>query len=208
MDAFYQSVNAVIASADISYYRWVTVEFFSPSWLLLAATLAATGVALLVLIDRSRLREILLFGFLLAFLFGYTDTIATEYGLWEHKIRIVPVQASVFPFSHTMNPVFHMFAYQYGRTWRVFALLNTAAAAFFAFVAHPLYVWADVLWLGNWNHLYSFAYLVAVPLGVRAFVIWLVEVELRHATRAGRNAVSAALNPAMKLLGEDKDNDR
>ncbi|MDT8900779.1 CBO0543 family protein [Anaeroselena agilis] len=208
MDAFYHLVNATVISASISYYHWVTKELFSPGWLIITIVLAIVCVLSIVLIDKSRLREIILFGFLLAFLFGYTDVIATEYGLWEYKTRVIPVKSSVFPFSYTMNPIFHVFAYQYSGDWRSFAALNTIVAALFAFVAHPLFVWADALWLGNWNYINSFIYLAAVPLGVRAFVIWLADVEAKHAAGSGRTSLFTALNPAMKLLGDENDREK
>lgn len=208
MDTFYQLVNAEIMAANISYSRWVSEELFSPSWAIITATLALSCVLLFILIDRSRLREVLLFGLLLAFLFGYTDVIATEYGLWEYKTRVMPVKSSAFPFSYTMNPIFHVFAYQFGNTWRSFALLNTIAAVFFAFIAHPFYVWADILWLGNWNYFYSLIYLSAVPLGVRVFVLWLINIEQQHAPENRRTSLLTTLRPAMKILGDDADKEK
>ncbi|QDR81296.1 CBO0543 family protein [Sporomusa termitida] len=205
MDTFYQLVNAVIISANISYFHWSTKEVLSLGWLVVAGFLAIACVLLFILIDKSRLREILLFGFILTFLFVYTDVIATEYGLWEYKTRIIPIKASIFPFSYTMNPIFHMLAYQYGNTrWR-FVSLNTIVAGLFAFIAHPLYVWADVLWLGNWNYINSFIYLMAIPWGVRSFVIWIANIEQQYATENRRSTLFRALSPAMKLLDGDKD---
>lgn len=208
MDTFFQLVSSAVTSSNFTYSRWVTEELFSISWLTIAATLLLACVLLVKLIDRSRLREILLFGSIFAFLCGYTDVIATEYGLWEYKTHIIPLKSSVFPFSYTMPPMFQTLAYQYGNSWRRFAVLNTIVAAFFAFVAHPFYVWTDVLWLGNWNYLYSFLYLMSVPLGVRAIVVWITNIELQHATNPRHTSLLPVLKPAMKPNNDLKDKNK
>lgn len=209
MDTFNQLVYSAITFSEINYSRWVQEELFSYSWLVITTTLLLFHVLFLRLIDKRRLREILLFGFIFAFLCGYTDVIATEYGLWEHKTHIIPLKSSVFPFSYTMPPIFQMLAYQYGNSWGRFTVLNTIVAAFFAFIAHPFYVWVDVLWLGNWNYLYSFLYLMTVPLGVRAIVVWITYVEQQHATEARQTSLFPILNPAMKPVNDldDKEKD-
>ena len=208
MDTFYQLVSFTVTSSNFTYSRWVTEELFSISWLIITATLFLACVLLVKLIDRSRLREILLFGSILAFLCGYTDVIATEYGLWEYKTHIVPLKSSMFPFSFTMPPIFHMLSYQYGNRWRNFAVLNTIVAAFFAFMAHPFYVWMDVLWIGNWNYLYSFLYLMFVPLGVRAIVAWIMNIEQEHAIKARHTSSFPVLQPAMKPINNPSDKEK
>lgn len=207
MDTFFQFVSSAVTSANFTYSRWVTEELLSIRWLTIIAILLLACILLVKLIDRSRLREIILFGSIFALLCGYTDVIATEYGLWEYKTHIIPLKSSMFPFSYTMPPMFHMLAYQYSNSWRRFAVLNTMVAAFFAFIAHPFYVWTDVLWLGNWNYLYSFLYLTSVPLGVRAIVMWITKLEQQPAAEA-KTSLFPALQPAMKPTNDLKNKEK
>lgn len=205
MDTFNQFVNAAVASSNSMYLRWATEEWFSGSWLILAGLLALSWTLLILLIDKSRLREILLFGLALTLLFGAADVIATEYGLWEYKTHMIPLKSSLFPFSYTMPPMFHMLAYQYSSSWGSFAMLATMVNVFFAFVAHPVYVWTDVLWLGNWSYIYSFLYLMSVTLGVRAFVVWLEKAEQQYAAKIRHTFLSPAGQLAMKPLRDQKE---
>jgi hypothetical protein len=163
--------------------------------------------ALYLLIDRSRLRELLLYGSLLTVSFGYIDIAATDMGLWNYKVHFLPFKASLIPFTYTVHPIIHLFAYQYTSSWRSFIITNTLATAFFAFVAQPFYVWAHILWLGNWSYLYSFIMAGAVTFLARAVVIWLANIEQNHAPQHSRISLAPELQPAMKPFDRDNENE-
>lgn len=191
---------------DLSFKHWLSEELFSPSWFIIVISMVMIYIVLVVLIDKSRLREIILFGSLLAVAFGYIDVVATNIGLWEYKTYFLPFTPSLFPFTYTMHPIIHLLIYQYTYSWRSFAIWNTLATGFFAFIAHPFYVWSQILWLGKWNYFYSFILGLIITTFVRAVVIWLANIEQKHVKEASRTSLMPKLQPALKLLHKDDEN--
>lgn len=197
----FEEINAVISMQHhLLYTRWLAVELFSIPWLIMAAIIVVAYIILVKCIDKSRLREIILYGSLLAVTFGYIDVAGTMFGLWEYKTHFMPLNPSLFPLSYTLHPIGHMFVYQFTTTWTSFLIWNTVATAFFAFVAQPMFVWAEVLWIGKWNYFLSFLLGAVSTTFVRAVVIWLANIELKHTTCTSRAALSPQLQPAMKML--------
>lgn len=112
---------------------------------------------------------------------------------------------SVFPFTYTLHPIVHLLAYQYAATWRQFLVTNTIATLFFAFVSLPFYSYTGVLQLLKWNYVFSFLLTVAVTFLARAVMLWLANIEQRHVTETRRLKLNPTLQPAMKQLPEDQD---
>ena len=205
MDTFYEVVDSINTTWNIQYLRWLGEELFSSGWLVVIGTMAVSYAILLLLIDKSRIREIILYGALLAVSFGFIDVVGTNTGLWAYKTHFLPFNPSLFPFTYTVHPIAHLLVYQYTYSWQSFTIWNTIATAFFAFIAHPFYVWTNVLWLGKWNYVYSFIVGLVDTFFIRAIVIWLANIEQKHSTQKSRAALFPTLQPAMKQL--DKDNE-
>ncbi|MDF2570132.1 MAG: hypothetical protein K0R55_1736 [Sporomusa sp.] len=203
MNTFYEVVNSINTTWNILYSRWLREELFSPSWLVIIGTMAVSYVVLFLLIDKSRIREIIFYGSLLAVSFGYIDVVGTNTGLWAYKTHFLPFSPSLFPFTYTVHPIVHLLVYQYAHSWQSFAIWNTIASGFFAFIAHPFYVWTNVIWFGKWNYMYSFILGLVDTFFIRAIVIWLANIEQKHSTQTSRAALFPALQPAMKQLNKD-----
>jgi len=188
---------------DFVFTHWLSVELFSYSWFAIVGSMLVSYIIFISLIDKSRLRELLLYGSLLAVVFGHIDVIGTNTGLWEYKTHLMPFTPSLFPFSYTIHPIAHILEYQYTNSWRSFAIYNTLATILFAFVAQPFFIWLQVLWFGKWTSFYSFILGLAVTFFVRAVVIWLANIELKHTTESSRTFLMPKLQPAMKLFHKD-----
>ncbi|MEG6584228.1 CBO0543 family protein [Dendrosporobacter sp. 1207_IL3150] len=205
MDNFYEIITTSKILWNLIYTRYISMELFSFRWFITVANMAIFYTLLYLIIDRSRLRELFFFGSLLSVGYGYVDTIGTTTALWAYKSHFLPFKPSLMPYSYTLHPIIHMFAYQYADNWRRFLITNTFATAFFAFVAQPFYAWVGILWLENWSYLYSFLIAWSISFVARAVVLWMARVEQNHAPRTSRLNLSPALQPAMKPI--DKDNE-
>lgn len=207
MPTFTEVANETANLWSMVNSRWVSEELFSSGWFLIVVSMVLIYAVLVIFIDKSRLRELFFFGSLLSVSFGFIEMAATNIGLVAYKVKLLPFVSTPFPFTYTIHPIVHMLAYQYAPDWRSFAVTNTIATAFFAFVALPFYAWAGIFWLGHWSYIYSFILAAASSSLARAFVIWLANIEQKHATELKRISLSPKLQPAMKPLDEDDKRD-
>lgn len=204
MSTFYESINLIYKLWDVTYNRWLSEELFSLSWFVILINTIGIYTILFVYIDKKRLREILLYGSFIAVSFGYIEIASTSIGLWEYKTHFLPFVSGIIPFTYT-HPIVHLLVYQYTNSWKTFSVANTIVSLFFAFVIQPFSVWIGILWLGGWTYLYSFIVTMGITFFARALVIWLTNIEQKHAIEPSRASLSPKLQPAMKLL--DKDNE-
>jgi hypothetical protein len=184
-EEFYQIMVTIYKLWHQTYALWSSKELFSLSWWIIVITMTDIYTILFILIDRSRLRELLFYESLLAVSFGFIDVAATTIGIWMYKTHFIPFIPSLFPFTFTAHPILHLLVYQYTNSWKSFAIANTIMTLFFAFVVQPFYVWTGVLWLGGWTYLYSFITAMGITFFARAVVIWLIlSINMLH-SRAG-----------------------
>lgn len=116
----------------------------------------------------------------------------------------MPFTPGIIPFTYT-HPIVHLLVYQYTSSWKSFSVANTFVSLFFAFVVQPISVWMGIVWLGGWTYLYSFFFIMGITFLARALVIWLANIEQKHATESSRISLSPKLQPAMKPF--DKGNE-
>lgn len=204
MPTFTEVANETVNLWDTVYSRWVSEELFSFGWFVIVGSMAIIYTVLIIFIDKKRLRELFFYGSLLSVSFNFIEMAATNIGLVAYKIKLLPFVSTPFPFTYTIHPIIHMLAYQYSPDWRSFIIINTITTAFFAFIALPFYAWIGIFWLGHWSYFYSFILAAGSSFLARAFVLWLANIEQKHATEANRISLSPKLQPAMKPVDEDE----
>jgi len=193
---------------NLLYSHWLSEELFSFSWFSIVIPIIIFSAMFVILVDKSRLRELILYGSLLAIAYSFIYPIATTMILWQFQINLIPYIQNLVPFAFIFHPILHIIAYQYASSWKSFAITNTIAAGLFAFVALPIYVWLKVFQAYNWNYLYSFILAWGISFIARAVVIWLANIEQRHSEQPSRASLSPTLQPAMKLLNQDDENEQ
>ncbi|HWR41722.1 CBO0543 family protein [Sporomusa sp.] len=203
---FYQGMQIIYQLWHHTYALWISKELFSFSWFVILISIIGIYTTMFIFIDRSRLREIIFYGSLLTVSFGFMDVVGTTMGFWAYKTHFLPLIPSLLPVSYTLHPILHLLGYQYTNSWKSFAIVNTLISLYFAFVAQPIYVWAGILWLGGWTYLYSFITTMGITFFARAVVIWLANIEQKHATQPSRESLFPKLQPALKQFDKEDDN--
>lgn len=163
---------------------WLHYDLFSPQWWLMLAALVLPWIVWWKLVDKARLKDMMLYGVSIGYLIFLLDHFGYELNLWTypHKLlRFIPELSAV---DFAMLPVLHMLVYQYFTKWRSFLIAETIMGAVFAFVLEPLSVWIDLYEMLNWRHVYSFPIYVAKS----ALVKGALEGLLR---RGGRSSASS-----------------
>ncbi|MDI4649828.1 CBO0543 family protein [Cohnella hashimotonis] len=167
---------------------WLHYDLFSPQWWLMLAALILPWIVWWRLVDKSRLKDILLFGVSIGYLIFLLDHFGYELNLWiyPHKLfRFIPELSAV---DFGMLPVLHMLVYQYFPKWRSFLIAETIMGAVFAFVLEPISVWIGVYEMLHWQHFYSFPIYVAKSALVKGVLEGLGRIQFRSSASARSTA--------------------
>jgi hypothetical protein len=168
--------------ARLSIQKWTSNEVFSFQWFLMVGLLIVAYVVWLKLVDRKRVTELLLIGSLeaVAKLIIASILLDNILGLYEYRIRLLPVPANIFATSVTISPIIIMLVAQYTSSWKGFLLWNAIGNAFLNFVIFPVYTSIGIVKFYNWNVFYHFLVLSAVAVCVRVVFLWINGIQRRH----------------------------
>lgn len=163
-----------------SFQRWSTKELFSFAWLFNIAVIIILYVIWVKVVDKRRLKDLLLFGSLIAVCAGFIDMAGITIGLWEYKVRLLPVSTSLFPFDYTAIPILYMLVFQYTISWRNYLIGSLLASAFFSFVISPIYVLIGIKQYHNFNYLYMFILVFVITTIVKVIYNWVTAIEYKN----------------------------
>lgn len=167
--------------ARLSIQSWTSNEVFKFGWFLMIGVLVAAYAVWLILVDRRRGTELLLIGSLeaVAKLLISGILLSNILGLYDYKIRLVPVPANVFATSITLSPILIMLITQYTSSWKGYLLWEAIGNTFLCFVVFPIYTAVGVVELHNWNFFYHFLVLYATSICVRLVFRWITGTQKR-----------------------------
>ncbi len=189
---------------DITWNRYLAEELLSPRWWGLLIFLLAIYVLWLMLLDKSRALEIVLFGSFVAVQAVMVDIAGFSRGLWQHNIRLLPVVPGVFPLDFTVVPILLMLAHQYGHTWSRYLAWSALASLLFSFGISPAFQYFDIKAYYNWHFAYFVILMMAVALTSRLTIELIVRTVRTHArTRSFASRFSPLPQPAAKPLPDD-----
>lgn len=191
------------------YTHFFAEEFLDTAWWILLISLIVAYVIWWLLADKSRLRDLLLFGSFVAVSVAFLEAAGTTMALWQYSERLLPVLALPFPFDYTIAPILMMLAFQYTRTWSQYIPAAAVAAAFYSFVLLPLAQFLHIIELFRWNFAYHFIYLMGVAVVSRYVMLAVMasEAAARHHALAAANR-SPLPQPAAKPLPDDENQKR
>jgi hypothetical protein len=159
------------------YTRWVNVELFSIPWLFQMGLTIAAYVIWIKILDKKRLKELLLIGSFVAVAFGFYDVMATTIRLWGYRVRVLPGVPSMFANDYTLAPIMVMIAAQFGATWKKYSFWAIGMSAIYAFIIIPVSTWVGVLEFHMWNHFYTFLLILFTAMVVRCIYLWVDRIE-------------------------------
>ena len=163
-----------------SYQRWRTQELFSLPWIFNIVVLITFYVIWIKLVDKRKLRELLLFGSLVAVSTNFIDIVAVTTGLWEYKVRLVPISPTPFPFDYTVIPILYMLVLQYTSSWRNYLIGSLLASAFFSFVISPIYALLGMKEYHNFSYFYMFILVFVVTTIIKVVYDWITTIEYKN----------------------------
>lgn len=169
-----------------SYQHWVSKEFLSLAWFFNIFFLLLLYVLWIKLVDKKRLRDLLLFGSLIAVAATFIDIVAVTTGLWEYKVRLFPISPAPFPFDFTVIPIFYMFVLQYTSSWRSYLIGSLLASGLFSFIVAPIYVLLGIKEYHKLNHFYMFILVFIFTTIIKAIYNWIYKIELKNSNNKAK----------------------
>lgn len=171
MDLFEETVKLQQQLTDLRLEYWQDHVLFSFNWWFLLVQMIVPWFIWWKLVDKTRLKEVLLYGFFIMMIASTLDELGVSFSLWDYRYQLVPVFSRINTVDITVLPFFYMLVYQWFPRWRSFFTAKVLFAAFYAFIGEPLYVWLGIYEMLNWSHVYSFPLYVLIGLAVK----WIVE---------------------------------
>jgi len=142
----------------LAYYRyvhWVKYEFLSLPWIMLTLLTIVMITIWLKLVDREKIKEILLYGFMIAITAVTLDELGYETRLWRYKYHVIAQFPHIMWIHLLILPIIYMLCYQYFPKWKSFLKVMFILSVFMALVCEPLLVQLDIYELLKWHYYYS-----------------------------------------------------
>lgn len=151
-----------------TFQNWISNEFLSFPWIFNAVFLIICYIVWIKLVDKRRIKDILLFGSFIAVAAALIDLIGVTIGLWQYVVHLLPFSPSLFPFDYTIVPIIYMLVIQYTSSWRSYLTGSLLASAAIAFIINPLYVQVGILQYRRFNYFYMFLVIFVVTTVIKA----------------------------------------
>lgn len=170
---------------DASMNYWLKNVFNSWQWWLNLVTLILPIILWWKLVDKKKLIEIIVYGFLASSFAVFFDTIGETSVLWDYPYLIIPMDYILIDTDYSVLPVAYMLAYQYFKSWKGFILANIVISAAFSFLAEPLLVWLGLYELHGWKYIYSFPFYVIIAIVSRWITMRFIKIQEESVNKEG-----------------------
>ena len=194
--------------ANVSYQHWISEELFSFGWFVSVGALIVAYGIWLILVDKSRIKDLLLLGSLCAVAFAVIDTVLVGFlGLWSFKIRLFPFQPPLFIVGLTMGPIMYMLVFQYTSSWRNFFLWNGIGCAVIVFGVLPVFSLLGIFQLYKWNWVFHYLLFFLVGTVARGLLFWFTSIEQNQPASKRMAQLYPKLQPAATkpLISDETD---
>jgi len=155
MDLYEVVEKAQHNAIDLNIQYWIEHSVFTFQWWLLIIVFIGPWIIWWRLVDKKRLVEISLFGFILMIAVVLLDDLGVSLKLWSYPIQIIPMIPRLVAIDQGIIIVAHMLVFQYCLRWRSFLIVNIIMAIVFSYIAEPITVWLSIYKLTNWKYSYS-----------------------------------------------------
>lgn len=171
-----QSVQAQRDLTSDHIDGWLN-HVLQPSWWVLVGLIVVCIAVWLILLDKKRLRETLLF----AAIFSIIGLGMAEYGeeliLWDYPVDLIAIFPPLTSINLLLMSLSYSLAYQYCKTSWVFFAAVLGITAVLCFGVEPLLSAGNLYELLNWRHWWSFPFYSVAALTVRMMTIKIFRIE-------------------------------
>ncbi|UOR12552.1 CBO0543 family protein [Halobacillus amylolyticus] len=159
-------------NAQLQKHHYFEEILFSYQWWILITITVTLWVLWAVLVDKKRLKSILIVGFITSQLAIILDDIGVSLALWTYPYKVIYFTSRLNTVDITIIPVTYMLLYQYFRSWKSYLIVLALFCLFAAFVAEPIFVKLSMYKLLSW---WEFWHSSPGYMLIGIFVKWLVD---------------------------------
>lgn len=156
---------------------WIHNFVFSLKWWVLLALTIVPWFLWWKIVDKSRITEIFLFGFIIISFSTFLDVMGWNYSLWFYPNTLLGTCTPLIPIDYTLLPILYMLAYQYFSRWKSFSITILILSLTFAFVWEPLSEMLNFYKPLKWNHIYSFFGFFLMGVFSRGIVLKIIKIQ-------------------------------
>jgi hypothetical protein len=161
--------------SQIVMEQWQNNFILTGKWWVLLVLSIVPWLIWWKVVDKKRISEILLLGFLVIIMATFFDIVGWNYSGWYYPNTLLALCTPLFPIDYTLLPILYMLIFQYFSKWKTFIVAVFIMSAAFSFILEPLGEWMNIYKELKWKSIYSFP--VYILLGI--FVKWFVEKIIR-----------------------------
>ncbi|MDF2985047.1 MAG: hypothetical protein K0R50_557 [Eubacterium sp.] len=107
-------------------------------------------------LDKSRLREIVLYVSLIIILTLVLDEIGEEMTLWDYPYDLIPLFPPLSAIDLACLPFIYSLIFQRFRTWKSFVIATIIMSGIFCFILEPLFIRIGIYQMLVWESYYGF----------------------------------------------------
>ncbi|MGJ9384667.1 CBO0543 family protein [Salipaludibacillus sp. CF4.18] len=144
---------------------------FSYQWWILLIITIALWMIWVIVVDRKRIKSILVIGLSASTLALLLDDIGATLGFWVYPYNLYSSLDQLYTVDIAIVPVSYMLLYQYAKSWLAYSIFLILLAFFAVFVAEPAFVKVDIFIPLQWKLWYAGPIYVVIAVVLK----WLVD---------------------------------
>ncbi len=170
--------------------EWMRNEVFRLRWWFLLVLFIVSIFIWWKVVDKSRLKEIILYAALIILFTLVMDELGEELTLWDYPYDLFPLFPPLFSVDLASLPIVYSLIYQYFRKWKSFVIASVVMAVIFCFILEPLLVLIGVYQMLKWKSYYGLPIYISMALGSKALINFICQIHTKakqvNKPRAGR----------------------
>ena len=193
--------NLRLEQYSIVYAAWLE-NVFTARWWLLVGLVITMYTLWWILVDKARLKTLLLYGSLVAVSRVILDVVvAINLGRWVYAVSLFPMAPDIFVHDLTVTPLTYMMVYQYSNSWKQFWIANLIGSSLIFYGILPLFEYLGIFkGFPGWTLTSSFLVIFIAAGVMRAIMILIKNVEdkAKAKVKQASEQTSFIAKPAMK----------
>lgn len=177
MDSLNKTIELQKQIYELDYKHYIHVTLFSLKWWILLLLLILIIIIFCKLIDKKRLMEIALVGFVTGVLVFIVNSLGAEMGLWVYPMELFEIDTALSEIELIITSFSFMLLYQYVSEWKKYIVALIVLSAVGAFIGVPVAVLIGIYKLLKWKYIYSFIVFIGIGVIMKFIVSKIINIQ-------------------------------
>ena len=175
---------------QVRFSDWINNDIFTFRWWVLLLSLTIPWFIWYRLVDKCRLKEMLLYLAITSSIAILLDEIGSTLTMWVYPVKVIPFLPRLIPANYSMVPIIFVLIYQYFPKWKSFIIANIILTFVFSFILEPILVWMNLYDLITWKYIYSVPTYLFAAIILKLFIEKIKLIQLRDSEKAQKSSTS------------------